>query len=54
MRNLCVDNPENQEIVRNCTRIGVVENSVLREMGVTLHEDEAGQKIGIVPLPRDK
>ncbi|XP_031831597.1 ataxin-10 [Nomia melanderi] len=54
MRNLCEDNPENQEIVRNCTRIGVVENSVLREMGVTLHEDEAGQKIGIVPLPRDK
>ncbi|KZC11197.1 Ataxin-10 [Dufourea novaeangliae] len=54
LRNLCEDNPENQEIVQNCTRTGVVENSVLREMGVTLHEDESGQKIGIVPLDLNK
>lgn len=53
LRNLCEKNPENQEIVRNCTRVGVVESSVLREMGLTLNEDE-GKKIGIVPLPRDK
>ncbi|XP_076645110.1 uncharacterized protein LOC143354725 isoform X1 [Halictus rubicundus] len=54
LRNLCEGNPGNQEIVRNCSRIGVVENSVLQEMGMALHEDKAGQKIGIVPLPRDK
>lgn len=53
LRNLCEDNPSNQEIIRNSSRIGVVENSVLQEMGVTLHEDEEGKKIGIVPLPRE-
>ncbi|KAK1132720.1 hypothetical protein K0M31_014098 [Melipona bicolor] len=54
LRNLCEDNPANQEIIRNCSRVGVVESSVLREMGVTLHEDEDGKKIGIVPLPRER
>lgn len=53
LRNLCEDNPSNQEIIRNSSRIGVVENSVLQEMGVMLHEDEEGKKIGIVPLPRE-
>ncbi|XP_043516400.1 ataxin-10 isoform X2 [Frieseomelitta varia] len=54
LRNLCEDNPANQEIIRNCSRVGVVESSVLREMGVTLHEDEDGKKIGIVPLPGER
>ncbi|XP_017793635.1 PREDICTED: uncharacterized protein LOC108575372 [Habropoda laboriosa] len=54
LRNLCEDNPANQEIIRNYTRVGVVENSVLQEMGVTLHEDEEGRKMGIVPLPREE
>ncbi|XP_034177067.1 ataxin-10 isoform X1 [Osmia lignaria lignaria] len=54
LRNLCEDNPENQEIIQNCTRVGIVENSVLMEVGLTLHEDEEGKKIGIVPLPRDQ
>ena len=53
LRNLCEDNPENQEVVRNCSRIGVVESSALQEMGLALHEDEEGRKIGIVPLVRD-
>lgn len=54
LRNLCEDNPANQEIIRNCNRVGVVESSVLQEMGVALHEDEEGKKIGIVPLPRER
>lgn len=53
LRNLCEDNPANQEIIRNCSRVGVVESSVLQEMGVTLQEDEEGKKIGIVPLLRE-
>ncbi|OAD58114.1 Ataxin-10, partial [Eufriesea mexicana] len=53
LRNLCEDNPANQEIIRNCSRVGVVESSVLQEMGISLHEDEQGKKIGIVPLPRE-
>ncbi|XP_053985637.1 ataxin-10 [Hylaeus volcanicus] len=52
LRNLCENNPGNQEIIRNCTRTGIVENSVLQEMGLTLHEEE-GKRIGIVPLIRD-
>ncbi|XP_076749567.1 ataxin-10 [Xylocopa sonorina] len=54
LRNLCEDNPANQEIIRNCTRVGVVASGTLREMGVTLHEDEQGTKIGIVPLSRER
>ncbi|XP_076234155.1 ataxin-10 [Calliopsis andreniformis] len=54
LRNLCEDNPANQDIIRTCTRVGVVENSVLQEMGLTLHENEEGKKIVVVPLPRDK
>ncbi|XP_033324164.2 ataxin-10 isoform X1 [Megalopta genalis] len=52
VRNLCEANPGNQEIVRNCSRIGVVENNVLQEMGMTLHEDETGRQVGVVPLVR--
>lgn len=54
LRNLCENNAANQEIIRNCTRVGVVESSVLQEMGVTLHTDEGGKNIGIVPLTREK
>lgn len=54
LRNLCEDNPANQEIIRNCNRVGVVESSVLQEMGVVLHEDEEGKKIEIVPLSRER
>lgn len=34
IRNLCEDNPENQEIVRNLTKVGDAENPLLKEMGL--------------------
>lgn len=34
IRNLCEDNPENQEIVRNLTKVGEAENPLLKEMGL--------------------
>ncbi|KAK2581023.1 hypothetical protein KPH14_006072 [Odynerus spinipes] len=54
VRNLCEGNFENQKIIRGCTKVGVVDSAILNEMGVTLHEDEDGRSIGIVPLPREK
>ncbi|KAG7203057.1 hypothetical protein KM043_010181 [Ampulex compressa] len=54
LRNLCEDNPENQGIIGKCTKVGVVDNEALKEMGVTLHEEEGGKSIGIVPLIRDQ
>ncbi|EFN86641.1 Ataxin-10 [Harpegnathos saltator] len=53
LRNLCEGNPENQEIIRHCRREGVVDNVVLQEMGLTLHEDMDGKSIRIAPLRRD-
>lgn len=34
IRNLCEDNPENQEIVQNMTKVGDAENPLLKEMGL--------------------
>lgn len=34
IRNLCEDNLENQEIVRNLTKVGDAENPLLKEMGL--------------------
>ena len=34
IRNLCEDNLENQEIVRNLTKVGDAENPILKEMGL--------------------
>lgn len=34
IRNLCEDNPENQEIVRSLTKVGDAENPLLKEMGL--------------------
>ncbi|KAF7380517.1 hypothetical protein HZH68_016382 [Vespula germanica] len=50
IRNLCEENLENQEIIRNSTKIGVMDNAILKEMGLTLQENENGKSIGIVPL----
>lgn len=54
LKNLCDDSPENQEIIRSCNKVGVVDNVVLREMGLKLHEGEDGKAIGIIPLPTNK
>ncbi|XP_035730637.1 ataxin-10-like [Vespa mandarinia] len=50
IRNLCEENLENQEIIRNSTKIGVMDNTILKEMGLTLQDNENGKSIGIVPL----
>ena len=54
LRNLCENNPENQAIIRNCNKIGIVDSAIIREMGLTLHEDDDGKAIGIIPLPTNK
>lgn len=53
VKNLCEGNPENQDVIRNCKMEGVPNNSVLETMGLTLHEDTAGNSIRIAPLRRD-
>lgn len=53
LRNLCEGNSENQEVIKNCKKEGVVDNAVLQEMGLTLHENADGQSIRVVPLLRD-
>jgi len=53
LRNVCEGNFENQEIIRNCRKEGVSDNTVLQEMGLTLHEDEDGKSVGIAPLRRN-
>lgn len=53
IRNLCEENLENQEVIRNSTKIGVMDNAILKEMGLTLQENENGKSIGIVPLSRN-
>lgn len=49
IRNLCEDNVENQRLIASMTKRGVVNASVLNQMGLTL-EDDAQNKIKIVPL----
>ena len=51
IRNLCENNLENQAVIGSMTRKGVVDSSVLLEMGLTLHADDHS-KIVAVPLSR--
>lgn len=53
IRNLCEGNSINQEIIKNCKKEGVLDNSILEQIGLTLHEDTDGKSIRIVPLCRD-
>ncbi|XP_015186462.1 PREDICTED: uncharacterized protein LOC107071730 [Polistes dominula] len=50
VRNLCEDNVENQKVISTFTKVGVLENSFLKENGLTLQENEDGRTLGIVPL----
>lgn len=36
-------------MIQDCTKVGVVDSSVLREMGLTLHEED-GKAVGIMPF----
>lgn len=49
VRNICENNPENQAVIADISKVGVVESAILQEMGLTLH-DEGDKKIGIAPL----
>ena len=51
IRNLCENNLENQAVIASMTRKGVVDSSVLLEMGLTLHADD-DDKIVIMPVNR--
>jgi len=51
IRNLCENNLENQAVIASMTHQGVVDSSVLLEMGLTLHADN-DSKIVVVPLNR--
>lgn len=39
VRNLCENNVGNQKVIATLTQQGVVDSSVLKEMGLTLHQD---------------
>lgn len=52
VRNLCENNTENQEVIRKSTEIGKINSSVIKEMGLTLHDDGNDNAIGIVGLPK--
>ena len=54
IRNLCENNNENQELIRKSSKIGTISNSIVKEMGITLHEEGDGKGIGIMPLPKNK
>ncbi|XP_043277594.1 ataxin-10 [Venturia canescens] len=54
LRNVCEQSPENQEVIRNCNRIGIIDNEMIKEMGIKLQETEDGKGIGIIPLPRNE
>ncbi|KAJ9591935.1 hypothetical protein L9F63_001537 [Diploptera punctata] len=51
MRNLCENNLANQAVVAGMTMQGVVDSSVLLEMGLSIHEDEQN-KIILLPLEK--
>lgn len=40
---------ENQKVIQECAKIGVVDSAALKEMGLTLHEEE-NKTIGIMPM----
>lgn len=49
VRNICEGNIENQKIIASLTQQGVVHSSLLKEMGLTLHQDERSQ-LTVIPL----
>ncbi|KAJ8674372.1 hypothetical protein QAD02_005634 [Eretmocerus hayati] len=52
VRNLVENNLENQEVIRRSVKIGVVDSALMRELGLTLHDEGEGNAIGIMPLPK--
>ncbi|KAJ8720613.1 hypothetical protein PYW08_006078 [Mythimna loreyi] len=52
VRNLCENCPENQEVISKMTLQAPVDNELLQEMGLTLHTDNQGNGIKIVPMSR--
>lgn len=49
VRNLCEGNMENQKVIASLTQQGVVDSGVLKEMGLTLQQDQNNQ-FTIIPL----
>lgn len=49
VRNLCESNLENQKIIALLIQQGVVDSSLLKEMGLTLQQDGNSQ-INVIPL----
>lgn len=49
VKNLCEGNLENQKIIASLTQQGVVDSSLLKEMGLTLQKDGDNQ-ITVIPL----
>lgn len=50
VRNLCEGNLENQNVIASLTQQGVVDSGLLKEMGLTLHQDENS---GVMVMPLD-
>lgn len=50
VRNLCEDNLENQAVIAGMNREGLVQSSVLTELGMALHADGDDNKLHIAPL----
>lgn len=53
VRNLCENNNENQTVIAQLTKVGVVDSATLREMGLALNND-GDNKICIVPIDSNK
>lgn len=53
IKNLCEGNSENQEIIRASQKIRPVDSEIIKKSGLTLNQDEDGQAVGIIPIPRD-
>lgn len=49
IKNLCDGNPANQSIIGSLTKQGVVDSSLLQELGLTLHAD-GNSEISVVPM----
>nr|CAD7411936.1 unnamed protein product [Timema poppensis] len=48
VRNLCEGNPESQALIAGLTQRGTVDSATLRELGITLHQED-DKKILIMP-----
>lgn len=53
VRNITENNDENKRTIAEMTKIGVVNTSTLREMGLALHDD-GSNKIFMMPLDVNK